>query len=409
MAGTVVPRAQADLGDGWQVAVRRADGALDEVAQDWAQLYARCPDATPFQSPAWSTAWWRHYGRPGTLRLALAYREGRLVGLGAFHATRRLGLPVLAPVGDGLSDWTDVLVDPEHADRALDGLAAALLAEPGWQVVDLPEVRATGAALRWTDRWPGPARREAGSMCADMPARPFDDVVAAMPNSSTRQSTRRSVRKMDAAGLTEAALAPAEAAAGVRRLITLHEAQWRERGGMNPEHGRPRFARFLADAVPAMVERGQARITAYSLDGDVVASDLTLVGPGVVGGYLYGARPELFGRFNVTAMLMRTALTTATAAGTPTFSMLRGRETYKTTWQADEAPNQRVLLGRPGRPAAAAYATARRTRTALVAAARERAPAVREGLLQARAVVRNPSLLGRTALVQRLRRLVAKR
>lgn len=393
MAGTPLPDAGTDLGDGWRAAVHRDDGALDDLAPEWEQLYTRCPDATPFQSPGWLTAWWRHYGRAGALRLAVVRRDGRLVGVGAFSATRRLGVPALRPIGVGLSDWTDVLADPEHEHRALDGLASALLAEPGWQVLDLPEVRAEAAALRWAERWPGPARRAAGSMCADMPARPFDEVVTEMPNASTRQSTRRSLRKLDAAGLVEDVVPAADAANGVRLLLALHEQQWRDRGGMTPEHGRPRFARFLTEATSAMVARGQARLTAYRLDGEVVAGDLTLVGHDLVGGYLYGARPELFGRFNITAMLMRTALTTATAAGAGTFSMLRGRETYKTTWQATEAPNARVLLGRPGRPVLAAYTCAVRARSALVALARERAPAVRKGLLAARDVARNPSLL----------------
>lgn len=398
-------RFEIDLGDGWRVGVHRTEDALDDLAQDWEKLYARCPDATAFQSCAWLRAWWRHYGRPGALRLVTARRDGLLVGLGAFHLIRRFGVPVLTPLGDGLCDWTDVLVDPDHEQQAFAGLAAALLAEPGWQVVDLPEVRASGAALRWTRRWPGTTRREAGSVCADLPARPLADVIAAMTSPSARQSVRRSLRKMDAAGMTEVALEPAGAAQGIRQLLALHEEQWRERGGMTPEHGRPRFARFLGAAMPDMVERGQATLTMYTLDGEVVGGNLMVLGPDVVGGYLYGARPDLFGRFNVTAMLMRTALHTAATRGAGTFSMLRGRETYKSTWQATEAPNQRVLLGRPGRPAVAAYATALRARADLATAARTRAPAVRAALLEARAIARNPSLLARTEIVARLRRL----
>ena len=91
-------------------------------------------------------------------------------------------------------------------------------------------------------------------------------------------------------------------------------------------------------------------------------------------------------------MLMRTALDTAVARGAGTFSMLRGRETYKTTWQATEAPNRRLLLGRPGRLEVVAYAAALRTRSSLADAARTRAPAVREGLLKARTYARNPAL-----------------
>lgn len=403
MARATATRPQVDLGDGWRAGVCRADDAFEALTEDWEALYARCPDATPFQSRAWLGAWWRQYGSPGTLRVALVHHDGRLVALGAFHLARRIGVPVLVPLGGDLSDWTDVLVDPSHETRALDGLGAALLAEPGWQVLDLPEVRPSGVALRWADRWPGPVRRAAGSVCADLAARPFEQVVAAMPSPSSRQSMRRSLRRMDGAGFHEVDLVPAEAAEGVRRLLALHEQQWRERGGMTPEHGRPRFARFLAAAVPDMVARGQATLTTYSFDGQVAAANLMLVGPDVVGGYLYGARPDLFRRYNVTAMLMRTALATATARGAGVFSMLRGRETYKSTWQAVEAVNQRVLLGRPGRPQVAGYAAVVRGRARLLTTVRTRAPAVRTALLTARAVVRNPSS-ARTEPVLRLRR-----
>jgi len=383
---------ETDRGVNWQVGVRHDDAVLGEIADEWAALYARCPSATPFQSPAWLSAWWRHYGRPGGLRMAVVRRDGRLVALGPFHVVRRVGVGVLVPLGEGLSDWTDVLVDPEHTPGAREHLAGALLSVRGWQVLDLPEVRCDAAALSWVQTWPGAVRREEGSMCTELAARPFDEVVSAMPNSSTRQSTRRSVRRMDAAGLTERALAPGEAAEGVRGLLALHEQQWRDRGGMTPEHGRPRFAALLADAAPEMIARGQAVLTAYELGGRLVAAELTLVGAGVTGGYLYGALPELFGRFNVTAMLMRTALTTATAAGAGTFSMLRGRETYKGTWQAHEAPNVRLLLGRPGSRAVSAYAGVLRGRAALAGAARERTPAVKAGLLRARTWARNPAL-----------------
>ena len=104
---------------------------------------------------------------------------------------------------------------------------------------------------------------------------------------------------------------------------------------------------------PRWSRRGR-RGSAYRLDGEVVASDLTLVGHDVVGGYLYGARP------GAVRPVQRHRHADAHRAHhrhggrAATFSMLRGRETYKTTWQTVEAPNARVLLGRPGRPVLAA-------------------------------------------------------
>lgn len=371
--------------------VRHDDAVLAEIADEWEALWARCRAATPFQAPAWQTSWWREYGRPGELRMALVRRDGQLVAVGGFHRSRP---GVLAPLGVGLSDWTDVLVDPEHEADALGALAAALLAGAGWQVLDLPEVRAGAVALRWAQHWPGPVRTAAGSVCGDIAAAPLDDVVAAM-SSSARQSVRRSLRRMDGAGLVEEPVAAADVAAAVDELLALHHEQWRERGGMNPEHGRPRFARHLRAAVQEMVGRGQAALIRYRVGEELVAANLVLAGGDVVGGYLFGARPALFKQFNVMSMLMRTALTTSAEHGVSTFSMLRGREAYKSEWGAEEAGNTRLLLGRPGRPAAPAYAGVVRARTALIALARTHAPAVRELALQARTYARNPSLLRR--------------
>ncbi len=40
------------------------DDDLDTIAADWRVLHARCPTASPFQSPDWLIPWWRAF-RPG--------------------------------------------------------------------------------------------------------------------------------------------------------------------------------------------------------------------------------------------------------------------------------------------------------------------------------------------------------
>lgn len=378
---------------GWRGEVRRDERAMSAVETEWELLHARCPGATPFGSSAWQVSWWRAYGRAAALRLVLARRDGAVGALAALHVVRRAGLPVLVPVGAGISDWSDVLADPAAGDAALDALTRALLAEPGWHAVDLPEVRPGSVAERWAARWPGAVTRTDASVCAELAAGSLDDVLAGM-SASARHGVRRALRKADAAGLRAVAVDAADTAAAVRRLLELHREQWRARGGMTPEHGRERFARHLTAAVAAMVPRGQARLVEYTLPGDpgaaVVAANLLLAGPDVVGGYLFGARPDLFGRFNVMAVLMRSALEAAADGGATTVSLLRGRETYKSAWPTAPVPNVRLVLARPGRPAARAYAAAVRARAGLVGQVRTRAPGLKERLLRARDLARNP-------------------
>ena len=66
----------------------------------WWDLFARCPEATPFRSPAWLLPWWRCFA-PGPLRTVAAWSGADLVALLPLYlegASRRL-----LPLGIGLS------------------------------------------------------------------------------------------------------------------------------------------------------------------------------------------------------------------------------------------------------------------------------------------------------------------
>ncbi|HEX2492300.1 MAG TPA: hypothetical protein VHK24_00900, partial [Steroidobacter sp.] len=80
---------------------------LEALAPQWTALYERCPATTPFQAPAWLLGWWRAFA-PGELRVFAAYERRRLVALAPFYLDARR----LLPLGVGLSDFIDVLVDP---------------------------------------------------------------------------------------------------------------------------------------------------------------------------------------------------------------------------------------------------------------------------------------------------------
>jgi Acetyltransferase (GNAT) domain len=88
-------------------------------------------------------------------------------------------------------------------------------------------------------------------------------------------------------------------------MIKLHRQHWRGRD-MNPEHGRERFAGHLVRAVPAMVQRGQAHVIEHRIDDGVVAVDLVFVDRTMVCGYLYGHRPDLRGRVDVSQPILET-------------------------------------------------------------------------------------------------------
>src|SRR5688572_5659157 len=83
---------------------------LESVRAEWQALYQRCPQATPFQSPAWLIPWARHFA-PRTQ--AITVRRARtLIALIPFFTWQSSVL--LA--GTGPTDYVDGLFASD-ADR----------------------------------------------------------------------------------------------------------------------------------------------------------------------------------------------------------------------------------------------------------------------------------------------------
>ncbi|MFI6644667.1 GNAT family N-acetyltransferase [Streptomyces sp. NPDC050504] len=321
------------------VTVCRDGAEFGALAEEWQRLCRASPTATPFQHHAWLYSWWRSYGTAGRLRLVLVRHEGRLVGAAPLHRT---GSMVLAPLGGGITDFCDVLLDEECAGAA-EALAAGLARLAGSAVVDFREVRPGAALERVREVWRGPSRVLPDSVCLELPAVPMERLVERLP-SSRAQRTRAKLRKLDAAGVVHRDVGAAEVPQALDRLLELHRRQWQGRG-VTAEHLSARFADHLRRAVAPMVAGGDARVTEFSLDGRVVAADLTLVSPRLSGGYLYGADPVLRSmKLDVATMLLRHGAREAGAGGSATLSMLRGTEPYKDHWCPETVGNRRILL-----------------------------------------------------------------
>ncbi|WP_053639067.1 MULTISPECIES: GNAT family N-acetyltransferase [unclassified Streptomyces] len=366
------PRA---LPPGHTVELVTDEAVFAALAPEWDRLYGRCAAATPFQSHAWLHSWWRSYGPPGRLRVVLARVGRELVAAAPLMLVRR-PVPALVPLGGAISDYGDVLLDDGRGPDAATALAAGLAAAARTALVDLREVRPGAAAERVYACWRGPRRRLADSLCLELPALPLDELVARLPSAKARQRVRAQLRRLDALGVKSRPVLPDEADTAVRRLLELHRLQWRGRQ-VTGEHLRPRFREHLVRAAGPMVRSGDAVVTEFRMDDEVVAVDMTLLSRGLAGGYLYGAHPLLRERkADVAVMLLDACAGYARAPGRSTLSLLRGDEPYKHRWRPDPVPNQRLLLARrrtaPLLAAALCDAAARRRGKELLRRARRR-------------------------------------
>ncbi|NKI41678.1 GNAT family N-acetyltransferase [Streptomyces sp. LD120] len=349
----------------------RTQSEFAALAPEWERLYDNCRSATPFQSHAWLHSWWRAYGTRGRLRLALVRDgAGRLLAVAPLRAVR-WPVPALVPLGSAVTDFMDVLLDDDHRGAAAEALVRGLSAAARTRLLDLGEARPGAATALLYEAWPGPRRILDDSVCLQLPAVPLESLLTRLA-APRAQRVRAKLRKLDALGIEQRPVPAAEAEQAVRTLLRLHRLQWQGRG-VTAEHLRPRFAEHLVGAAGRMVAAGQARLTEFRLDGEVAAVDLSLRGPRLRGGYLYGADPRLRERkADVATMLLRSVLADCPDTGAPggILSLLRGEEPYKHHWRPDTAVNRRYLL--------ASRSTAPLlTAVTLDAAARQRARALR--------------------------------
>lgn len=336
---------RADVG-ALRVEVCTDDREFTALGPAWGRLYRSCGAATPFQSHAWLHSWWTSYGTPGRLRLVLVRDADEHGELRAVAPLMRAAgpLPRLVPLGGAISDFGDVLLDDEHADRAAAILAEALSEAARTALIDFREVRPGGAAERVYEQWRGPRRRVPDSLCLELPGLSMDELTARLPAAKIRQ-VRAKRRRLAKLGVTPLITPSGEVDAAMRRLLELHRLQWQGRG-VTPEHLHERFADHLVRAVGSLVRSGDAVVTEFLLDGEVVAVDLTLLSPRMAGFYLYGAHPRLRERKADIAVMLLDACSGYAAGGRRSLNLLRGDEPYKYRWHPEPVVNQRLLLAR---------------------------------------------------------------
>lgn len=215
-------------GPGLSATLCRDERQFAALETQWTALHRGCATATPFQSHSWLHSWWLSYGTAGRLRAVLVRRGGRLVAAAPLMLVHR-PLPLLVPLGGGISDFSDVLIDGSQPPGTLTALAEGLRRAARHAVIDLREVRPGAAAEQLYACWPGARRRLSDSVCLELPAEPIDELVKRLA-SARAQRARAKLRKLDALRIEERAVAEHEVPCAVRELLRLHELQWRGRG-----------------------------------------------------------------------------------------------------------------------------------------------------------------------------------
>lgn len=315
---------------------------LERLRPEWSELCERCPWATPFQRPEWLIPWARHFGGEASQAIALR-TDGRLSALLPLVIFRDRSQRIVSLLGGGVSDYLDVLIDPQLAPDGAQRLIDRLLTRGDvWNALSLETLCTASPLLR-----------------VSVPAGWREDVIPQMPTlvlpineheqrrtrrlkASLRQAHRRAERE---GGIEFEPVTGKQVDAALEALFLLHQKRWKRKGqpGLFGSEAVRDFHHEVAKGLDAM---GKLRLYTLRIGPTLAAVYYGFLDQRRAYAYATGFEPDL-SRFSPGLLLVEHAIEAARQEGALEFDFLRGQEPHKLLWGASE----RLVCRRELRPA----------------------------------------------------------
>ncbi len=255
----------------------------------------------------------------------------------------------LLPLGIGISDYLDVLIEPNFEFAAGEALITMLLHRPEWTSMEIDELMPGGSALALGAPAGMRISGERSTPCpvleltaaadgkgARVPARKREHLVLAR-----NRARRRGC--VELIGTDEVSSEMLFAA-----LVELHRARWQTRNqpGVLSD---PRVRAFHEAAIPRLAADGVARLYALRIAGKLASVYYGFADRGRAYVYLTAFDPA-FSFESPGTLLLGHAIDEAWRTGAREFHFLRGAEQYKYTWGAVDRFNERRVFDRLAAP-----------------------------------------------------------
>jgi CelD/BcsL family acetyltransferase involved in cellulose biosynthesis len=312
---------------------------LDGLAPEWTDLWQRSGSVTSFQRPEWLISWVEAFG-PSELCVVEARHDNRLVGLAPMFIYKRATAGVLAPIGAGITDYLDWLVDPDYGFDSIDEMFRELNRHD-WQVMELLDLPSGSPLLHagtFRDSEPCdtcPAVRIAAGSA-------FNQIVPR----AQRRNLRTAQNRISREGTWQIETANSDTLSDfLNTLIRLHRARWtqmRESGVLAD----PKVQQFHHRAAPRLLNCGVLRFYGLRFQGRLIAVLQTFVEDNAVYCYMQGFDPA-YVDFSPGVLVLEAVMRDAIREGRPVVDFLRGREPYKYSWGAQDQPTFRMIIPKP--------------------------------------------------------------
>jgi len=306
---------------------------LRDLTAEWNNLYARCPDATPFQRPEWLLPWIEVFSpRPW---FALTVRDrSRLIGLALLLVYQRDGKRVLAFAGGGHSDYLGLLCEPGREAEVVESMLELVTVERDWDILELTDLPADSALLKLR-LFQGCVRQH--DSVSVLPLPPVKGEILHVFSKRQRANLRNAASRLQRAGGARIETAASGTLLEyLDDLFRLHTARWAQSGQLGVLRDESTRA-FHERCAPPLLRRGVLRIHRLRLGVQTIAIVYSLWDRGTVFCYMQGFDPA-YSSLSPGTQLMFAVIEEAQTQAFRRFDFLRGQETYKQHWRARPQP-----------------------------------------------------------------------
>lgn len=298
---------------------------------EWSDLCDRSPRVTPFQRPEWLIPWVRAFP-PGEPWVMAVRKKGRLIALAPWLVYPNEGKRIVAFCGGGVSDYCDLVTDPDAEEEAVAALLAHLAAHRDrWDIADFeplpgdsPLLRISQGSIETRDVCPG----------LDLPDR-VEDLHEVVP---TRQLANLRKYRRKAEKLGELRLhGDGSREEKLEILLGFYLARRGESDGDT-------LRTFHREVAAGFHARGALGLHLLCLNGDPLAGLYGFRERDTFYCYMQGF-DEQWARLSPGAMVVGAAIEEAVRQGARRIDFLRGREPYKYWWGGTDRETFRRMIG----------------------------------------------------------------
>ena len=309
------------------------------LAEQWDDLARQGMTNTPFQTLAYQRSWWRHlHPQEATLHTVVVYGdENELVAIACFYRTIDGVIYFNGCVEE--TDYLDLITTRQYAEAAWAAVFDSICMDtfPDWTALDfcnVPEASLTRQILRQLAQQRGFSFQEAvQEVC---PVISLPDTFEAYLNSidsKQRREIRRKLRRAAAAGVQLVQVGSEDNLdeAIETFLELLQKSTYEKRDWLNEG----RRAVFYETAVAAMAA-GMLQLLFIEVEGQRAAALFNFDYNDRIWVYNSGLDPTTFGNLSLGVVLTAKAIENAVDQKRSTFDFLRGNETYKYRFGAQD-------------------------------------------------------------------------